>query len=95
MSRSTDIHRLMGLSAVRYAVVVADPAQRRRVVAVQSWAAVAQDARPIDPRACRDAVAAAQGEVVAAMLVVLPLDDVPLTEQGKPDRAAILVQASS
>jgi len=84
---------LMRLPTVRYAVVVADLAHGRRVAAVQSWEAVADDASPVDTQGCRDAVAAAYGETVAATLVVVPLDDIPLTEQGKPDRAAISARA--
>ena len=80
---------LMRLPTVRYAVVVADLADGRRVAAVQSWAAVVADAAPVDVQACRDAVAAEHGGTVAASLVVVPVDDIPLTEQGKPDRAAI------
>jgi fatty-acyl-CoA synthase len=49
----------------------------------------------VDVPSCRDAVAAAHGEAVATMLVVVPTDDIPLTEQGKPDRSAILAHASS
>jgi fatty-acyl-CoA synthase len=86
---------LMGLPTVRYAVVVADPVRGRRVAAVQPWAAVADGARPVDVPSCRDAVAAAHGEAVATTLVVVPTDDIPLTEQGKPDRSAILAHASS
>jgi fatty-acyl-CoA synthase len=77
---------LMRLPAVRYAVVVPDPAAGRRVVAVQSW----DGGTAADPAACRAAVAAEHGEDVAATLVVVPTVDIPLTEQGKPDRAAIL-----
>jgi fatty-acyl-CoA synthase len=86
---------LMRLPAVRYAVVVADLAHGRRVAAVQSWAAVVDDAGPVDIAACRDAVAVEHGESVAATLVVVPMDDIPLTEQGKPDRAAISAHAPS
>jgi fatty-acyl-CoA synthase len=77
---------LMRLPTVRYAVVVADLAHDRRVVAVQSW----NGGAPVDPATCHRAVTAEHGEVVAATLVVIPMDDVPLTEQGKPDRSAIL-----
>ncbi len=35
------------------------------------------------------------GAAVAASLVLVPLDEVPLTEQGKPDRTAILAHAPS
>jgi fatty-acyl-CoA synthase len=82
---------LMRLTTVRYAVVVADLAHDRRVVAVQAW----DDGAPVDRQACRVAVAAEHGEAVAATLVVVPVDDVPLTEQGKPDRSAILASAPS
>ncbi|MFC5142614.1 class I adenylate-forming enzyme family protein [Actinomycetospora rhizophila] len=78
---------LMRVPGVRYAVVVADG--ERRVAAVVPW-----DAR-VDPQTCRAAVAGEHGEDVAATLVVVGLDDVPLTEQGKPDRAAILARAPS
>jgi fatty-acyl-CoA synthase len=80
---------LMGLSAVRYAVVVADLAYDRRVAAVEPWAGAA-----IDAQACRDAVAGEHGEAVAASLVVVALDGIPLTEQGKPDRTAIRAHAA-
>ncbi|HEY2191910.1 MAG TPA: AMP-binding protein [Actinomycetospora sp.] len=81
---------LMRLPAVRYAVVVADLAHDRRLAAAQPWPGA-----EVDPTACRAAVATEHGEAVAATLVVVPLDDVPLTEQGKPDRAAILAHAPS
>ncbi|MEJ2865721.1 class I adenylate-forming enzyme family protein [Actinomycetospora flava] len=79
---------LMRVPGVRYAVVVADG--DRRVAAVQSW-----DGTPADPRACRDAVAAEHGDAVAATFVVVAVDEVPLTEQGKPDRSAISARAPS
>jgi len=49
----------------------------------------------IDAAHCRAAVAAEHGGTVAGSLVVLGSDDLPLTEQGKPDRAAILACAPS
>jgi len=49
----------------------------------------------IDAAHCRAAVAADDGGTVAGSLVVLGSDDLPLTEQGKPDRAAILACAPS
>jgi fatty-acyl-CoA synthase len=61
------------------------------VAAVVPWAGSA----PADPGACRDAVAAEHGGAVAARLVLVALDEVPLTEQGKPDRTAILAHAPS
>jgi fatty-acyl-CoA synthase len=45
--------------------------------------------------ACREAVAAEHGAAVAVTLVLVALAEVPLTEQGKPDRAAILAHAPS
>lgn len=48
-----------------------------------------------DVAAARDAVAAEHGRVVADALVVVEPDDLPLTEQGKPDRAAIMAMAPS
>jgi len=82
---------LMRVPAVRYAVVVVDPGHDRRVAAVVPWAGSA----PADAEACREAVAAEHGAAVAASLVLVPLDEVPLTEQGKPDRTAILAHAPS
>jgi fatty-acyl-CoA synthase len=81
---------LMGLPAVRYAVVVADLAHDRRVAAVLSW-----PDDEVDPAACRTAVEAEYGAGVTTGLVVVPMTDLPLTEQGKPDRAAILAAASA
>ena len=79
---------LMRLPAVRYAVVVADLTHDRRVAAVQAWPGA-----ELDPATCREAVATEHGDSVAATLVVVPTEDIPLTEQGKPDRAAILAAA--
>ncbi|MCD2189388.1 class I adenylate-forming enzyme family protein [Actinomycetospora soli] len=77
---------LMRTPSVRYAVCVVDG--DRRVIAALPWP---DDA--IDAQACRDAVAAEHGDAVADSLVVVPMADLPLTEQGKPDRAAILAAA--
>ena len=74
---------------VRYAVVVADPARGRRIAAVLPWGA------GLDVAAARVAVAAEHGRTVADTLVVVEPDDLPLTEQGKPDRAAIMALAPS
>jgi fatty-acyl-CoA synthase len=43
----------------------------------------------IDERECRKIVATDFGDSIAASLVVVMADHVPLTEQGKPDRATI------
>jgi fatty-acyl-CoA synthase len=75
---------LCRLPAVRYAVVVVDPATGAWVVPAEAWPGAT-----VDPAECRAAVAAAYGPEAAAPLVVLPTDRIPLTEQGKPDRTAI------
>jgi fatty-acyl-CoA synthase len=49
---------------------------------VTAWAGLS-----IDDRTCRQAVADRFG--AAASLLVVPVDRMPLTEQGKPDRTAI------
>ena len=77
----------MCLPDVRYAVVVADPERGRRIAAVLPWGA------GLDVAAGRDAVADEYGRAVADALVVVEPDDLPLTEQGKPDRAAIMALA--
>ena len=98
LGRATDIARdglrlitptgiedtLCHLPSVRYAVVVTDPERSRGVAAVEPW-----PGRVVDAAACRQAVAAAHGAAVAGALVLAPVEVVPLTEQGKPDRAAI------
>ncbi|WP_181784947.1 class I adenylate-forming enzyme family protein, partial [Pseudonocardia pini] len=75
---------LCRVPSVRYAVLVADPARDVRIVAAQAWPGGA-----VDVAECRAAVAAEHGEAVAASLHLLPVDAVPLTEQGKPNRVAI------
>jgi fatty-acyl-CoA synthase len=73
---------LCGLPGIRYAVVVPDRDTGRWV------AAVVTTATPVAPTV-RTAVAAAHGAEAADMLVVVPVEQMPLTEQGKPDRPAI------
>ena len=75
---------LCRLDDVRYAVIAPELEQGRRVAAVVVW-----PGREADPATCVEAVRAAYGDRVAASLVVVLLDRVPLTEQGKPDRAAL------
>jgi fatty-acyl-CoA synthase len=77
---------LCGVATVRYAVVVPDERAGAWVAAVEAW-----PGGVVDERACREAVAEAHGPGTAAALVMVPIDAVPLTEQGKPDRAAIRV----
>jgi fatty-acyl-CoA synthase len=72
------------LPSVRYAVVVRDPETRVTVAAVIAWAG-----ESIDDRECRRAIMDRFGAVVAASLIVVPVEHMPLTEQGKPERAAI------
>jgi fatty-acyl-CoA synthase len=69
---------------VRYAVIVLDPDTGTRVVAVVPW-----PDRPVDTAGCRDAIGDAFGPAVAATVLVLPMDSIPLTEQGKPNRPEI------
>lgn len=78
---------LCALICVRYAVVVVAPGQARRVAACEPWAG-----GTVDEAACAAAIAARFGAAIAATLTVMPLDRMPLTEQGKPDRSAILRQ---
>lgn len=75
---------LCQLSTVRYAVVVVGQEAGSRVAAVVPW-----PGSSVDPVQCRDAVSVQYGAAVAASVVVVPLERVPLTEQGKPDRVAI------
>jgi fatty-acyl-CoA synthase len=75
---------LCRLPSVRYAAVVRDADAHLTIAAVTPWADV-----PIDDRDCRQTVMDRFGGAVAASLIVVPVDRVPLTEQGKPDRTAI------
>ena len=75
---------LCRLSTVRYAVVVVDEETGSWIAAVVPW-----PGSSVDSLQCRDAVAVRYGAAVAASVVVVPLERVPLTEQGKPDRVAI------
>jgi hypothetical protein len=43
----------------------------------------------VDAAGCLDAITGAFGPSVASTVVVLPLDWIPLTEQGKPNRPEI------
>jgi fatty-acyl-CoA synthase len=85
---------LCRLPSVRYAVLVADPggdgARGVRIAAAEAWPGGA-----VDVADCRAAVAARYGEAVAATLHVVPMDAIPLTEQGKPNRVAIRESAAA
>ena len=70
---------------VRYAVIVLDPHTGHRIAAVVPW-----PGREIDVAACRSVVLEEFGEQTAAGVHFLPVDRIPLTEQGKPHRPQIL-----
>jgi fatty-acyl-CoA synthase len=71
---------LCRLPSVRYAVLVSDPATGVRLAAVEAW-----PGGTVDVADCRAAVRDRHGVDVT----VLPVDRIPLTEQGKPNRVAI------
>ena len=75
---------LCRLPSIRYAAVVPDQQTGTWVAAV-----VAAPGVRVGRGRCLAAVAAEHGPAVAAELLVVPVDEVPLTEQGKPDRTAI------
>jgi fatty-acyl-CoA synthase len=75
---------LCRLPEIRYAAVVVDQDQARRVAVAIPWPGMT-----IDHAACLGAVAAEFGEAVARSLLLLPRMAIPLTQQGKPDREAI------
>jgi len=70
--------------SIRYAVVVTDIDKHVTIAAVIAWAGLS-----IEDRACRQAVMDRFGTSAAASLLIVPVDRMPLTEQGKPDRTAI------
>ncbi|WP_308286320.1 AMP-binding protein [Actinomycetospora endophytica] len=75
---------LCRLAQVRYAVVVPELEQGRRLAAVVAW-----PGHDVGSAACVEAVRREFGDDVARSLVVFAVERVPLTEQGKPDRAAL------
>ena len=75
---------LCRVPAVRYASVVVDRDVSRFVAVVLPWTGTA-----IDRAACQQAVADRHGNSIAASVLVLARSEIPLTEQGKPDRDAI------
>ena len=80
---------LCQLPSIRYAVVVVDPRENLTIAAVVAWPGLR-----VDDRECRQNLKNRFGDALAASLQVVPVDHVPLTEQGKPDRAAISQLAS-
>jgi fatty-acyl-CoA synthase len=86
----TDIEdALCRLPAIRNAVVVRNLEAQLTIAAVIAWPGMSVAAKE-----CRQAVSDRFGNSVAKSLVVLAVDSIPLTEQGKPDRAAIKQLAS-
>lgn len=73
---------------VRYAVVVRDSEAALTVAAIVPWIGF-----QVDQRRVRQVIADRFGQDIAASLVMVALPDMPLTEQGKPDRAAIEASA--
>jgi fatty-acyl-CoA synthase len=71
-------------SDVRYAVIVLDPDTGTRIVVVLPW-----PGRTVDTTGCLDTIAEVFGSSVASTMAVLPMDRMPLTEQGKPNRPEI------
>ncbi|HJX43142.1 MAG TPA: class I adenylate-forming enzyme family protein [Geodermatophilus sp.] len=69
---------------VRYAVVVLDPHTGHRIAALVAW-----PSRGIDLDACRTVLLEEFGEPIADGVRFLPVDRIPLTEQGKPHRPEI------
>jgi fatty-acyl-CoA synthase len=85
----TDIEdALMRTASVRVASVVVDRAAGRWIAAVVAW-----PGQCVDLSACRRTVEDHYGDVVASHLQLLPMANVPLTGQGKPDRARIAALA--
>jgi fatty-acyl-CoA synthase len=72
-------------ASIRYAVAVRDVETDHMIAAVIPWSGLS-----IEDRKCRQTVMHRFGGAVAASLVVVSVDRMPLTEQGKPDRAAIM-----
>jgi fatty-acyl-CoA synthase len=73
------------LPGIRYASVVAVPTARRWVATLVGWTGTS-----VDRQACHHAVGAAHGAAVVEAMTWLTVGRLPLTEQGKPDRAAII-----
>jgi fatty-acyl-CoA synthase len=75
---------LCQMREVRVAVVVADDEADRWIAAIVLWKTALLDART-----CLAAIEEAQGHEVAARIVIIAIESIPVTEQGKPDRDAI------
>jgi fatty-acyl-CoA synthase len=75
---------LCQMPEVRVAVVVADNEADSWIVAVVPW-----EGALLDARTCLARIAEAQGHEAAALVVIIAIQNIPVTEQGKPDREAI------
>jgi fatty-acyl-CoA synthase len=69
--------------SIRYAVVIRDAVEQNTIAAVTAWPGLS-----VVDRVCRQAIMDRFGTAAASLLVV-PVNRMPLTEQGKPDRTAI------
>jgi fatty-acyl-CoA synthase len=67
--------------SVRYAVAVRDAEEHVTIAAVTAWAGLS-----VEDRACRQAIMDRFGAAAFASLLVVSVDRMPLTEQGKPNR---------
>jgi fatty-acyl-CoA synthase len=65
-------------------VIVLDPDTGTRVAAVRPW-----PGHTADPKGCLDTISTAFGRSVASTVMILPVERIPLTEQGKPNRPEI------
>jgi acyl-coenzyme A synthetase/AMP-(fatty) acid ligase len=75
---------LCQMREVRVAVVVADDEADRWIAAVVPW-----EGALLDARTCLAGIEEAQGHEAAALIVIIAIQNIPVTEQGKPDREAI------
>jgi fatty-acyl-CoA synthase len=75
---------LCQMTGVRVAVIVADSETDTWIGVVVPWEEVT-----LDPQICLTAIAEKHGREAAARFVVIAVKNIPLTEQGKPDREAI------
>jgi fatty-acyl-CoA synthase len=79
---------LCGQPSVRYAVPVKDPDREVWIAAAEAWPGGA-----VAVEQCRAALAQRYGHQAAASVQLFPVDRIPLTEQGKPNRPAIRAAA--
>jgi fatty-acyl-CoA synthase len=75
---------LCKMPEVRVAVVVADNEADSWIAAVVPW-----EGALLNARSCVAGIAQAQGHEAAALVVIIAVQHIPVTEQGKPDREAI------